>query len=57
MTFIIALLWIAAAIWLWRKGSQPGASQWWRLVALAVVMPLAMFAAAYHITKHRQARG
>ncbi len=57
MTVILMALWVVAAIWLWRRASADGAAGWLRWLALAVIAPVAMYALASKITRHRQARG
>ena len=45
------ILWIVAAITLWRHASKEGVADYWRWIAVAVALPLLAFVIGHHVNK------
>jgi hypothetical protein len=52
MVLIGMLLWVTAAVVLWRRAEAESASQYWRWLAIAVAMPLVAYAVGRALSKH-----
>jgi hypothetical protein len=51
MVLILMLVWVAAAVLLWKRASTEGAADYWRWAAVAVAMPLIMSMVGREVSK------
>ena len=53
---VVMIVWVVAAIALWRHAEAEGTAGWWRWLALAVGLPLVMFVVGHEISKATRRR-